>query len=96
MAKIYQLRNKGWKSKTWYASFRDASGKRVQKSLGVTNKKEAQEILNGIVGDVARLLKVSRQAVIDRIKRGTLEAQKVGEVYVIPKHEAERVKSEKR
>lgn len=54
MAKIYQLKNKGWKSKTWYASFRDTTGKRVQKSLGVTNRKEAQKMLNGIVGDVAR------------------------------------------
>ncbi|GEM_PF-3828290 len=53
MAKIYQLKNKDWKSKTWYASFKGASGKRVQKCLGVTNKKDAQEMLDGIVGDIA-------------------------------------------
>ena len=48
------------------------------------------------VTEVARILRVSRQAVIDRIRRGTLEAQKIGETYVIPKHEVDRVREEKR
>ena len=48
------------------------------------------------VTELADLLKVSRQAISDRIRRGTLEAQKVGKVYVIPKYEADRARSEKR
>jgi len=48
------------------------------------------------VTEVAKILGVSRQAIIDRINRGTLEAQKVGTTFVIPKHEVDRVKAEKR
>ncbi len=46
--------------------------------------------------EVAKILKVSRQAIHDRIKRGTLEAQKIGEIFVIPKHEVDRMRAEKR
>jgi len=48
------------------------------------------------VTELSKILGVTRQAVIDRIRRGTLEAQKVGKVFVIPKHEADRALSEKR
>ena len=48
------------------------------------------------VTELAKMLKVSRQAVIDRIRRGTLEVQRVGNQYVIPKHEVDRVKAEKK
>lgn len=48
------------------------------------------------VTEVADLLGVTRQAIIDRINRGTLEAEKVGETFVIPKHEVDRMRVEKR
>ncbi|MBI4430967.1 MAG: helix-turn-helix domain-containing protein [Candidatus Omnitrophica bacterium] len=48
------------------------------------------------VTEVADLLGVTRQAIIDRIKRGTLETMRLGHVYMIPKSEADRVRAEKR
>ncbi len=48
------------------------------------------------VTELAKLLKVTRPAIFDRINRGTLKAQKVGATYIIPKNEVERIKSEKR
>jgi excisionase family DNA binding protein len=39
------------------------------------------------VSEAAELLGVSRQAVLDRIRRGTLQAEKVGDSYVIPRHQ---------
>jgi len=37
------------------------------------------------VSEAAELLGVTRQAVQDRIRRGTLQAEKVGDTYVIPR-----------
>lgn len=48
------------------------------------------------VTELAKMLKVSRQAIFDRIKRGTLNAEKVGATYVISRDEANRIKTEKR
>lgn len=39
------------------------------------------------VSQVAELLGVTRAAVLDRIRRGTLQATKVGETYAIPRHQ---------
>ena len=48
------------------------------------------------VPELARLLNVSRQAIIDRIKRGTLHAERFGEkIYAIPKKEVHRVVRQK-
>ncbi len=41
---------------------------------------------------LARDLKISRQAVIDRIKRGVIKAIKVGQQYIIPEPETDRLK----
>ena len=44
------------------------------------------------VPELAKLLDVSRQAIIDRIRRGTLHAVRFGEkIYAIPKKEVRRV-----
>ncbi len=44
------------------------------------------------VPELAKLLGVSRQAIIGRIKRGTLKAVRFGEkIYAIPKKEIQRV-----
>ena len=40
---------------------------------------------------VARLLNISRQAVQLRIHSGSLQAQKVGEYWAIPRSEVERI-----
>lgn len=44
---------------------------------------------------LAKRLKVSRQAVIERIKRGTIKAVKVGRQYIISQHEGVELKSVK-
>ena len=44
------------------------------------------------VPELAKLLDVSRQAVLDRISRGTLKAVRFGaKIYAIPKKEVQRV-----
>lgn len=48
------------------------------------------------VKEVADILKVSRPAIHDRIKRKTVEFIKIGNQYVIPKYEVDRMISEKR
>lgn len=48
------------------------------------------------VTETANLLKVSRQAIVDRITRGTLEATKIGATYIISKEEVDRIRTEKR
>ncbi len=45
---------------------------------------------------LATKLKISRQAVIDRIKRGTIKAAKVGRQYIIPQEGTRSAVSEKR
>jgi len=45
---------------------------------------------------LAKKLKISRQAVIDRIKRGTIKAVKVGRQYIIPQEGAKFLASEER
>lgn|GEM_PF-4704344 len=47
------------------------------------------------VTEVADALKVSRQAIFDRINRGTLKAERIGNQFVITERELKRVKSEK-
>ena len=48
------------------------------------------------VPELAKLLNVSRQAIIDRIRRGTLQAARFGEkIYAIPKKEVQRVVRQK-
>ena len=48
------------------------------------------------VPELAKLLDVSRQAILDRIKRGTLKADRFGErIYAIPKKEVQRVTKRK-
>ena len=39
---------------------------------------------------LAKRLKLSRQAVIDRIKRGTIKAIKVGRQYIIPEDQTKK------
>ncbi|MBN2097773.1 MAG: type I glutamate--ammonia ligase [Candidatus Omnitrophica bacterium] len=41
---------------------------------------------------LAKKLKISRQAVIERIKRGAIKAAKVGQQYIIPEQEAQELK----
>lgn len=49
------------------------------------------------VSEVATLLKVTRQAILDRIARGTLEAIKIGEkAYAIPKKEVQKAQARRR
>ena len=43
------------------------------------------------ITEVAKLLHVTRQAIFDRIQRGTLKAQKIGATYVISKKEVRRL-----
>jgi excisionase family DNA binding protein len=47
------------------------------------------------VTEVADALKVSRQAIFDRINRGTLKAERIGNQFVVTERELKRVKSEK-
>ena len=42
------------------------------------------------VTDLAKALKVSRQAILDRIMRGTLKTIKIGETYAISKAEVKK------
>lgn len=48
------------------------------------------------VTEVSKIMKVSRAAIADRIRRGTLQAQKIGKTYIIQKHEVDRIKSERK
>jgi len=48
------------------------------------------------VTELAKFLKVSRQAILDRIERGTLNAIKIGETYAIPEKEVARVAARRR
>ena len=44
---------------------------------------------------LAKKLRISRQAVIERIKRGTIKAVKVGRQYIIPQKDSAQFKSDK-
>ena len=47
------------------------------------------------VTEVADALDVTRQAIFDRINRGTLKAERIGNQFVITDRELKRVKSKK-
>lgn len=41
--------------------------------------------------EVAKILKISRQAVFKQIKTGKLKAFKIGKVYLLPKSQFKRI-----